>query len=424
LIDAERQLLAAAGSADITPGAPACLGGFAGRTAPFRDVHDPLEVNAVALRQGGATAVLVACDLLFVGDELRRGVLARLEGMLEPDQLFMAASHTHFAPMTQRGMPLLGAVDDGYLARCVDAISGCVQVLLGRLAPARLSLRRQPGPPGWAINRRLKRLRLWTHGLSRYAGPAPNPKGPVDPTIRAIRLEDGEGRVVAVLWSYACHPTAFPDPTRVSAEYPGRVRASLRSHLRLALPVLFFQGLAGDVRPPFRRRIRTPLDVARRVLQGPGFERPDADQYREWVDSMAEAVRGAVEAEGAAPLAPDLACGRSSMNLAEVARGPATGSKTVTAHCIRLSREATLVGLGAEPLVGLRAVLERCVPPQALVSIGYIDNVDTYLPSDGDLAGGGYEVFGFRDAFAMDGRFVGGIDAAVERLVRRAMPPA
>jgi hypothetical protein len=82
-----------------------------------------------------------------------------------------------------------------------------------------------------------------------------------------------------------------------------------------------------------------------------------------------------------------------------------------------------LLGLGAEPLSGVRAIAERCAAPRTVVPIGYVDQVHAYLPTDADLPGDGYEVSGFRTAFAMQGSYHPGIDAAVERGIRRTMQP-
>jgi hypothetical protein len=91
---------------------------------------------------------------------------------------------------------------------------------------------------------------------------------------------------------------------------------------------------------------------------------------------------------------------------------------------VELSPGVALVGISAEPLVGLIDAVKRAIPGTWIMPIGYIDQVHCYLPSDRDLSGKGYEVTGFRGAFGMDGTLREGIDAEVERLVRGARPGA
>ena len=71
------RIYAAAGTADITPQTAVPLAGSEIRTAAFTGVADPLEANALVLRQGDAPLVIVSVDLMFVGRELRSAVESR-----------------------------------------------------------------------------------------------------------------------------------------------------------------------------------------------------------------------------------------------------------------------------------------------------------------------------------------------------------
>lgn len=96
---------ATAGTIDITPGAPVPLAGSEIRTGVYRGIADGLEANALVLRRAEQTVVLVTFDLVFVGQELRDGILRRLGAAVTDDSLFLAASHTHFAPATDGRRP-------------------------------------------------------------------------------------------------------------------------------------------------------------------------------------------------------------------------------------------------------------------------------------------------------------------------------
>ena len=64
-------IYAAAGTVNITPDRALPLAGSEIRKAQFTRVADLLEANALVLRQNGPPVVLVAADLMFIGEELR-----------------------------------------------------------------------------------------------------------------------------------------------------------------------------------------------------------------------------------------------------------------------------------------------------------------------------------------------------------------
>ena len=121
---------AAAGTVDITPRNPVPLAGSGLRRGAFRAVADRLEANALVLRSSGPPVVLVSADLLFIGEELRAGVLRRLSGSVPDEALFFAASHTHFAPATDDLPPRLGRMDAGYVAQVCYQVAYLVTTIM------------------------------------------------------------------------------------------------------------------------------------------------------------------------------------------------------------------------------------------------------------------------------------------------------
>src|SRR5580704_1250615 len=89
----------AAGTADITPTTPLPLGGYDRRTGPFQCVAEPLEANVVVANAGHGDYVMATTDLLYPGTVLRDRILLKAGLADRPNALFLAASHTHFAPM-------------------------------------------------------------------------------------------------------------------------------------------------------------------------------------------------------------------------------------------------------------------------------------------------------------------------------------
>jgi len=73
-------LYASAAALDITPSHPAPLFGYEGRPAAFERIVDPLELNAILVRQGECVLLLVGADLLCVSDDLEAQALASIRG--------------------------------------------------------------------------------------------------------------------------------------------------------------------------------------------------------------------------------------------------------------------------------------------------------------------------------------------------------
>lgn len=402
-----RDLQAAAGAIDITPEHSLPLAGWKERTAPFLSVVERLQANALLLDDGHTRIVAVSADLLYWGQELRDRLLARLG--LEPATLLLAASHTHYSPMTQQGMPLLGLVDDRYVELVAERVGALIESLADRLRP--VSVEYSEGQADHSIHRRRPRSRPWNRSRTIMG---PNPGGPRDETIRVVQFRDRAGGRLAVVWNYACHPTGYPEPRHVTSEFPGVVRRNLQNRLGSEIPVLFFQGFSGDLRPPFRARMRSLRDVVNWGRFGIIFGPPTQSEWSNWADSLAELVIATLAGNTEPIQATSLAASYHLVPLGECLDGTDSDPRFAL-QCISIGDRLQWVAMSAEPVVAYRCMVEKLFPGKKVITIGDIDRVFGYLPTDSMLADGGYEVDGFRRAFSFPGRFRGGIDQLVAR---------
>src|SRR5215203_4486152 len=108
------------------------LAGFlrrAQRGLPCEVQHDPLEINAAAFRDGDKAALLIAIDTLIAGPDLTAAADALAQECFGPGTVaLVAASHTHFAPATDRTRPMLGEIAPAYVAAVHAALR---QVIVG-----------------------------------------------------------------------------------------------------------------------------------------------------------------------------------------------------------------------------------------------------------------------------------------------------
>jgi hypothetical protein len=405
----------AAGSVHISPRRPAMLGGYERRTAPFESIADPLEANVLQIEGDHQRATIVSTDLLYPGETLRALLLRSLA--VREEELFLNASHTHYAPMTAPRMPLLGTVDDQYVREVAEQISTLLKSLEKRRQHCAVTY--HEGLLNHSMNRRLAHLRLTSSGFSRAVGMGPNLAGERDERARVLKFVDPSGRPVAVVWNYACHASDFFDSLRISAAFPGQVRKRLRSELG-AVPVLFLQGFSGDVRPPFTGLSSDIRSLAKRVLRGPQFKNaPSRQEWEVWSGSLADSV-AAIVRSSAAPLQlrEPIATRIAVPEQAYIVDGD--GSKSLCWHLVDCGG-FRIAGINAEPVVRYRRLLQHALEGPPLLTAGCLDQTHCYLPVDEMLGQRGYEVDGFRRIFGFPGRFRAHLEVPIVHALSEAI---
>jgi len=391
----------------ITPPAtPVFLGGYEPDRRAFR-VETDLEVNCLRVVVGDNTLIVLTFDLLYVTAGLRNQIMEELLKLgLKDEQVFMAASHTHFAPAIDVTKPLLGCPEISYLNHVAELTVEAVRQLLDSpTEPVTISLKTWQQALG-VNRRRMRRVRLARRyrssvlpfGLEfNQAGMGPNVEGPIDPIITAISFMC-ESQIIAVLWSGSCHPTGQCDKHCVDSDFPGVVRGRLREAISLAawgsatpLPVLFLQGFSGDVRPPSgRKNLRSPQQLVRALLLGSQFEPLSTEEYRLWTSSIAESVREFVMSKSNIQTATYVQYRRLNYSAGEFADG-ADALPPVSFHSLQIG-SLIIVGASAEVVSEYAIMVRRMRPECVVIPVGCIDHVIGYWPTSRMIPEGGYEV--------------------------------
>jgi hypothetical protein len=414
----------AAAFADITPSLPFPTGCFV-RGEPFSAIASRLEANAVAFHNGsGRSCVLISLDALYVGAELQSTLSDHFERRGQRrDDLLVVASHTHFAPSLDSTKQMLALVDGDYFERTAESCRDLIdRVLSGPRRKAKVE--RKAGHSNAAVNRR----RWWylPHIVRRrIARPqivmAPNVKGEIDRRITTWTVMGDDGRPVTLLWHYTCHPTGYPSPDHISAEYPGVVRSRLRARYG-DLPVLFFQGFAGDARPHVpetRPRLRRAVWTA---LTGPSFDKFTTRGWEQWAEMLANdvliAFSDGTPVENSGDSLPTLGAASVEIPLDLLLNAPPS-ARTIRFQRLRPHPSLDLVAVSAEPL----ASLAGRVTSLGSTAVGYLGDVFGYWPSDREAARGGYEVNHFRHGFSLQGGFKPGLDKAFGDALEKLRQP-
>jgi hypothetical protein len=215
-----------------------------------RGVHDPLYARALVLEDSnGAKVALLSIDICMIdrsNTALMRRVIAAQTGM-PPENILIAATHTHSAPAAMR-LGLLPKSDDAALERFLTKAAGAVVLANQRLEPSRLTF-------GTAQEKRLaftRRLR-GKDGKTHMNWEGLDPEfvvealGAVDPQVACLGVEQESGPA-ATLVNFPLHPAILAgDNWLYSADFPGYLAETLARLSGNGLIPIFFNGCCGNV---------------------------------------------------------------------------------------------------------------------------------------------------------------------------------
>lgn len=423
------------GHVDITPEGPLPLAGYKNRHGASTGVHSSLEAGFLLCEVAGEPCLLIGLDTLFGSEALRERLadaLAPKVAGLAARHIQLVASHTHYAPSLDPTKPRLGEASEAYLdtvvmrlaRRIVIAIDdGGITISRCRTKAAECTGNVHRRRLTWVRQRRSLRF-------MKQVATAPNTRVAVDSTVRSSALVDGEGATRLVLWSWPCHPVSRGQTSLVSADFPGVVRSRLRSQYGDDVVILYLPGLSGDVRPRQIQQSRSLRDVMNMPFAR-GFAPFDEDSHASWCARVAAAVADAtaesdvpVELDGSLEVdgsgAPDdeitnvgAKVDTRSLPLADIMVG--LDDDTRSLDCIRVMLPPlSLALINAEVCAGYADTLDDVDHAS-----GCVNSVHGYLPTDEQIADGGYEVEGFAPLFSLSGRYRRGIAGLVGALFRK-----
>lgn len=202
---------AAAGKVEITPTGPAFLAGYA-KNRKCEGVHDPVWARCLVMRNGGETIALVSCDLigLFRSDIQQMRALVK---SVPADHVIIGVTHTHSGPDSQ-GLwgpnDHTSGVDSVWMADTRRKVAALVDETAARLVPARIKLGSIGGIEKCSRNARIPEV--------------------LDTELGAMQLLDAQGKTIATLVNYACHPETLNNH-QMTSDFPNWLRTRVEGAL-------------------------------------------------------------------------------------------------------------------------------------------------------------------------------------------------
>ena len=259
------QLYVGVATTDITPEGPVALRGqFHLRIS--KAVETPLTANAVALEtrdeeKAVDAAVLVACDLIAIPDEVLRMVreeVAKRMPDLDVKKIIINGTHTHTAPVMTPGTFVLPK--EG-----VTPVEEYREFLVQRLADAveKAWKGRAPGSVTWGLGHAVvayNRRAVYADGTARMYGATNIPvfrgiEGYEDHSVDMLFFWNKENKLIGMCINVACPSQVVEGRSAINADYWHPTRMALRKEFGEDVCILGLCGAAGDQapRPMFRK---------------------------------------------------------------------------------------------------------------------------------------------------------------------------
>jgi hypothetical protein len=386
--------------ADITPKEPMWMAGYASRNRPSEGAVHELWAKALALQDPtGKSAVLVTLDVCGIGRDLSTTVRDAIEARhgLKRDQIVLSCSHTHCGPVVGTNLITMYKIDDAQRSKIVDyarflehAITDVVDKAMAHFEDVQIAW--ETGRCDFAVNRRNNKEKDVPALREKLAL-----AGPVDHDVAVLRLRSPEGKVRAIVFSYACHCTVL-DFNKFCGDHAGFAQINLEKRYPGA-QAMFVAGCGGDQNPIPRRSLelaerygRMLADSVGRVVDGTmrQIEGPLRTAYQE-IDLAFGPLPSREKIAGDAQ-SSDFYIASRAQHLLEVIseRGKLSQTYPYPVQAWRFD-DLSWIFLGGEATVDYALRIKRSAGSSHTWVAAYCNDVMAYIPSSRVLKEGGYE---------------------------------
>jgi hypothetical protein len=218
-----------------------------------KPINDRLHVRALVLRSGETQAAIITVDAVAIGEigpisnDYLPSVRAAMQEQfrIPPTNVIVNASHCH------------GIVCEDIDQRTIKA----VQQATANMVPVSVGVGH--GHEDRIMENRRLKMKDGSELDVRHAYSMPPDGlvaeiGPIDPEIGVLRLDRKDGRTLAVVYNFACHPIQSVPGNANTADITGFSSQVIEENLADDTVALFVQGCAGDINPVHYKDVDHP----------------------------------------------------------------------------------------------------------------------------------------------------------------------
>lgn len=227
---------------DITPPLGMPMRGYASRKELSNGIWDPLYAKSIVLDDGNKRVSFVVLDLIGpppkeVCERIRR----KAGKELQISTILFLAIHTHAGPDLKPDLP---SKENPWLPTLERNIYEVIKNAASSKSPVTVEI--GYGSADISYDRRVVKPDGTVKML--WSNPDREENTPVDQTVGVAGFKGMDGKWIAILVHYACHPVVFEGSNlKYSAEFPGVMRNYVEE--RLGGACLYLQGACGDINP-------------------------------------------------------------------------------------------------------------------------------------------------------------------------------
>lgn len=218
--------------------------------------QDKLFVKALVLKQGETTSAIITVDAVAIGEigPIKNDYFPKVREALQkelniaPANVMANASHCH------------GIVCKDIAERTVEAVRKASSNLVAVKAGTGVGFENRI-----MENRRLK-LKSGRELDVRHAYSLPPDDevaavGPIDTQIGILKLERMDGKPLALVYNFACHPIMGLASGENTADLTGFASRVIENNLGEDTVALFIQGCGGDINPVMYKDVNNPRNA-------------------------------------------------------------------------------------------------------------------------------------------------------------------
>jgi hypothetical protein len=395
---------------DLNPTEGVYLGCGNGKKVSPEEKLDDLEANILIVwsLDKSSKVAIISVDTLFLGRDVVEMICAGLVGAFRNDEIFIAATHTHSAPMIDETKPGLGIKNNGYAELLARRIAHSVLRLSEQKARL-VTLHVYKVMLGGIIQRRNSRLLQITRQGVQLRQTLQRPKFRRKPLrVQATMAEfvDHEGNMTAMLGVIPCHPVAFMGVESLSSDYVGMLRSQYKQHIGVSadVPFVFLQGASGDLNPWLKSQWLDGglVRIIDQLVNGVKFSLFTKGDLELWTALRVREIVASREQIRRVPLGYEEGVLRTDLQELPLSSFLETAmhlkQRFVHLHKVQIE-QLCMLGVSAEVTSDLKKELEEALGHVEVA--GCVRDSFGYVTSSEQYEKGGYEVDGHQSHFSI-----------------------